>query len=228
MERARVRRAVAEADHRDAVEPLALRRHRQPNADRRSGADDARREHHALVGFGDVHGAALTAAGADDAAHHLAVDLFQRNAFADQVVQPAVGRHQLVVVAQRDPHRRGDGFLPARRPVHAHELAGADALGQTVVGRLHQHHQRVDAPLNVSRVGQGPYDPISRYTRGIGWRFHGEECRATDILPLVPSSPSRTHGRIEVVAVKLVDRDEGTFAVGRRKATRGNDPVDRA
>ena len=52
-----------------------------------------------VLGFGDVHGAALAAARADGAAHHLAVDLFQRNAFADQVVQSAVGGDQLVVSA---------------------------------------------------------------------------------------------------------------------------------
>src|SRR5581483_12230357 len=168
VERAGVGGAVAEADHRDAVEPLALGRHRQTDAHRRARADDPGGQHHALRGVGDVHRAALAAAGTDGAAHHFAVDLLERHPFAYEVVQTAVGRHQLVVVAKRHAHRGCDGFLAARRPVHAHELAGADALAQPVVGRLHQHHQRVDALLDVGgHVSHGWYEPISRYTFGI-------------------------------------------------------------
>ena len=120
--------------------------------DRWSRPDDPGREHRALAGIGDMHGAALAAAGADGAAHHLAVDLLERHALADQVVQPAVGRHQLVVGAQRHPHGGGDGLLAARRPVDTHELPGADALGQPIVGRLHQHHQRIQAALRIAGV----------------------------------------------------------------------------
>ena len=90
--------------------------------------------------------------GADGAAHHLAVDLLQRDALADEIVQPSVGGHQLIVGPQRNTHRRSDGLLAARRPVHAHELPGADALGQPIVGRFHQHHQLVKATLNGLRV----------------------------------------------------------------------------
>jgi len=80
---------------------------------RRSG-----REHHAHVRLGDVHGTALATARADGAAHHLAVDLFQRNAFADQIVQPAVGRHQLVVCAKRTPIAAAIASCP--RDGHTH------------------------------------------------------------------------------------------------------------
>jgi len=68
VERAGVRRPVAEAHDCHAVEALALGRHRQPDAHRRACTDDPRREHHAHLGFGDVHGAALAAARADGAA----------------------------------------------------------------------------------------------------------------------------------------------------------------
>ena len=59
VEGAGVGRTVAEADDGDPVQSLALARHRQPDGDRRPGADDAGREHHARFGFRDVHGPPL-------------------------------------------------------------------------------------------------------------------------------------------------------------------------
>src|SRR6185312_16666348 len=142
-----------------------------------------------LVGFGDVHRSAFAAARADGSPHHLAVDLFQRNAFADEVMQPAVCGHQLVVVAKRDAHCRCDRLLPARGPVHAHELTGADALRQPIVGRLHQHHQRVNATAHLVGWRHFVYVPISRYTFGIGGVAMSSSSN-DDILPLAPSSPN--------------------------------------
>src|SRR5690242_9415203 len=53
VEGPRVRRAVTEADDGYAVDAFTFGRHRQPHRDGRSSADNARREHHARLGFGD-------------------------------------------------------------------------------------------------------------------------------------------------------------------------------
>ena len=144
VERAGVGRAVTEAHHRDAIEPFALRCHCEADADRQARAHDPGREHHARLRPRDVHRPALAPRRADLAAQHLAVDLDERHALADEVVQTAVRRDQPVVRAQTHTHRGGDRLLPARWPVHAVELAGPDALAQPVVRGLHEHHQLVE------------------------------------------------------------------------------------
>ena len=171
-------------------------------------------------GLRDVHGAALAAAGADDAAHHLAVDLFERHTLADQIVQPAVGGDQLVVGAQRDTHRGGDRLLAARRPVHAHELPGADALGQPVVGGLHQHHQRIEPPLDVRGTSTaeslcvGTDLPVHL---GNWWGLHVEQLQRGH-LAAGAELAQLLHHAVEVVAVELVDGDERTVAVASARS----------
>ena len=50
--------------------------------------------------------------------------------------------------------------------------------------------KRVHAPLDFCWVCHGSYDPISRYTRGMGFGSMARFSRPV-ILPLAPSSPSR-------------------------------------
>ena len=111
VERALVRRAVAEERDRDLIGAELLRGERRAGRDRDAAADDAVRAEVALRGVGDVHRAAAASAVAGLAAEQLREHPAEVGALRDAVAVAAVGRGDPVVVAQVRADAGGDGLF---------------------------------------------------------------------------------------------------------------------
>ena len=122
--------AVADEADRHAAVLLVLGCQRGAAHQRRAGAEDAVGPHHAQVDIGDVHGAALAAAGAGGAPVQFGEHASDVDALGDAVAVAAVGTGNVVVLAQVQ-HDAGGGRFLAR--VQMHEA------GQVAGGEFHVH-----------------------------------------------------------------------------------------
>ena len=129
VERSRVRCAVAEEGHRDALLTFHLRRKARAGDDRDAAGDDAVGAEHADAEIGDVHGSAFALAVAGLAPVELGHHAVEVGALGDAVAMPAMRRDDPVTAVERGTDADGDRFLTDVAVHDAVDLAGI------VVGR---------------------------------------------------------------------------------------------
>ena len=132
VERADVGGAVAEEADGHVLVALVLRAQRRAAGDRQVRADDRVGTHHAVLGGGEVHRAALAAHQAVVALHQLAEHFLDRHAARQRVRVAAIGAEGVVALDHGAGEARRDRLLPEREVARAlHEV-----LQEQVVGAL--------------------------------------------------------------------------------------------
>ena len=143
VERALVRRAVAEEAQRDPVVALHLRPQRGAGGDRQPRAHDAGLAEAADAEVGQVHGAAQPRVDPGRLAHQLGEQPVGPRALADRVPVRAVVAHHVVVVAQRHAGAHDRRLLAHRRVQRAGDLAGFHLLDRGQLERPAPEHPPV-------------------------------------------------------------------------------------
>ena len=121
------------------------------DGDRCAGADDAVRAEHADVEVRDVHRAAAALAVAGRLAHQLGHHLVELAALGDEVAVAAVGRGDLVVIAQRGAHTGRDRLLADVEVEEAGKLGGLGEPARRFFEESDPHHAAVQVHLHVGR-----------------------------------------------------------------------------
>ena len=128
MERAGVRRAVAEERDRDPLLAPELERERRADDPRDAARDDRVRAQVADLEVVEVHRAAVAVRAALELPVQLRHDLVHVRALGDRVPVRAVRRGDHVLALERGADAGRDRFLPDRDVQEARELARAEAL----------------------------------------------------------------------------------------------------
>jgi len=124
--------AVAEEADSNVLVALVLRAQRRAAGDRQMRADNRVGAHHAVLGGGEVHGAALAAHQAVVALHQLAQHLLHRDAARQRVGVAAIGAKRMIALLHRDAEAGRDRLLTKRQMARAlHQV-----LQEQVVGAL--------------------------------------------------------------------------------------------
>jgi hypothetical protein len=155
VERAFVRRPVAEEDHADAIEALRLDAHAHADGDRKTAGDDAVRAEVAAFHVGDVHRAAAAVAIAVFLAEELGEHPRRIGAFGDAMAVAAMRGKNVVVASEFECCADRTRFLPDRQMHRAVDQAAHVACFGGLFELADQLHPRQgDAQRVIAQGGE--------------------------------------------------------------------------
>ena len=160
VERAGVRRAVAEERDGDALLAAHLERERSADDAGHAAADDGVRAEVADLDVVQVHRAAVAAAAAFDLAVELGHDPLDRRPLRDRVPVGAVRRRDDVLARERGADARRRCLLADRDVQEPGQLAGAEAILDLLLEPADEQHLAEEAAQDLLRdarpSGPGP------------------------------------------------------------------------
>ena len=154
MERAGVRRAIAEKRDRDRALALHLRRQTRASDDRDPAGDNAVGAEHADRKIGDMHRAALALAIAGLSAVELGHHAVEVGALGDAVAMAAMGRNDPVALAKRRTDADRDRLLAYVAVDDAVDFAGEIVGRGALLETPDRQHRPKHAQLHIRRQVQ--------------------------------------------------------------------------
>ena len=172
MEGTDVGRSVAEEARGNSPITAVLRRECGTYRDRNAATDDRVGAEHAAIHVDDVHAAAATLAVAGRLAIELGEHRAEFRALGDRVAMAAVGRRDLVGIAEDRHHAGGNSLLPDIEVKESGHVTGLDQLARGLLEQTDPHH----APVQVQ-------DQIPAGIVGISLAGTGRDCGVTHGAP---------------------------------------------